>query len=360
MRILHVITSLKTGGAETLVVNLMSQFCSLGHEVGVAVFNAEHTDLMKRLEKECPECKIYRLGKSFYNPRFIFQLIPIICKYDIIHTHNSSAQLYAVLANIFCHKIMVTTEHNTQNRKRGNRILSLIDKWMYGRYDHVICISQQAEDNLRSYLQNERNSLKKIVTIYNGVNIDTIHSAQPLLSEKPDKFLVVMVAAFRPQKDHATLIKAMTKLSKEKFEAWLVGDGESHAEVERLISDLGMEDRVKMVGLRTDVPQILKTADVIVMSTHYEGLSLSNIEGMAAGKPFVASDVEGIREITKGFGILVPHEDADALAEAIKQLHDDKMYYKQIADKCYERATQFDISKMVSRYNDVYMSFSRL
>ena len=81
---------------------------------------------------------------------------------------------------------------------------------------------------------------------------------------------------------------------------------------------------------------------------------------MAAGKPFVASDVEGIREITKGFGILVPHEDADALAEAIKQLHDDKMYYKQIADKCYKRATQFDMSNMVSRYNDVYLSFSRL
>lgn len=360
MRILHVITSLKTGGAEALVVNLMPQFCLLGHEVGVAVFNAEHTDLMKRLEKECPECKIYRLGNSFYNPRFIFQLIPIISKYDIIHTHNSSAQLYAVLANIFCHKIMVTTEHNTQNRKRGNRILSLIDKWMYARYDHIICISKQAEENLRSYLQNESVSLKKIVTIYNGVNIETIHSAQPLLSEKPDKFLVVMVAAFRPQKDHATLIKAMTRLPKEKFEAWLVGDGESRAEVERLISDLGMEDRVKMVGLRTDVPQILKTADVIVMSTHYEGLSLSNIEGMAAGKPFVASDVEGIREITKGFGILVPHEDADALAEAIKQLHDDKMYYKQIADKCYKRATQFDMSNMVSRYNDVYLSFSRL
>ena len=53
MRILHVITSLKTGGAEALVVNLMPQFCLLGHEVGVAVFNAEHTDLMKRLEKVC-------------------------------------------------------------------------------------------------------------------------------------------------------------------------------------------------------------------------------------------------------------------------------------------------------------------
>ena len=356
MKLLHVITSLYTGGAEMLVVNLIPRFVELGYEVGLVVFNGEHTPLMERLEKECPQCVIYRLGNSFYNPWYIIKLIGIMRKYDIVHTHNSSPQLYAAVANLFCHKIMVTTEHNTHNRKRGNRILSLIDKWMYARYDHIICISKQAEENLRSYLQNESGSLKKIVTIYNGVNIETIHSAQPLLSEKPDKFLVVMVAAFRPQKDHATLIKAMTRLPQEKFEVWLVGDGESRAEVERLINDLGMEDRVKMVGLRTDVPQILKTADVIVMSTHYEGLSLSNIEGMAAGKPFVASDVEGIREVTKGYGILFPHGDAESLAKIISQLHEDKQFYQQIADKCYERAKQFDISNMVKQYNEKYLS----
>ena len=96
------------------------------------------------------------------------------------------------------------------------------------------------------------------------------------------------------------------------------------------------------------------------MSTHYEGLSLSNIEGMAVGKPFVASDVEGIREITKEYGILVPHQDVDALAKAIEQLHDDKQFYKEIADRCYERANQFDISKMVSRYNHVYSSIFKV
>ena len=356
MKLLHVITSLYTCGAEMLVVNLIPRFVELGYEVGLVVFNGEHTPLMERLEKECPQCVIYRLGNSFYNPWYIIKLIGIMRKYDIVHTHNSSPQLYAAVANLFCHKIMVTTEHNTHNRKRGNRIFSLIDKWMYVRYDHIICISKQAEENLQSYLQNESGCLKKIVTIYNGVNIETIHSAQPLQTEKPDKFLVVMVAAFRPQKDHATLIKAMTRLPKEKFEAWFVGDGESRAEVERLINDLGMEDRVKMVGLRTDVPQILKTADVIVMSTHYEGLSLSNIEGMAAGKPFVASDVEGIREVTKGYGILFPHGDAESLAKIISQLHEDKQFYQQIADKCYERAKLFDISNMVKQYNEKYLS----
>ena len=143
MKLLHVITSLQTGGAEMLVVNLMPRFKALGHEVGVVVFNGEHTALIERLEKECPECKIYRLGTSCYNPWHIIKLIGIMRKYDVVHTHNSSPQLFAAIANIFCRKRLITTEHNTNNRKRGNWLLSRIDKWMYPRYEKIICISTQ-------------------------------------------------------------------------------------------------------------------------------------------------------------------------------------------------------------------------
>lgn len=367
------ITSLQTGGAETLVVNLMPRFRALGHEVGVVVFNGEHTALMERLERECPQCKIYRLGTSYYNPWYIVKLIRIMRKYDVVHTHNSSPQLFAAIANIFCHKRLVTTEHNTNNRKRGNTILSMIDKWMYPQYDKVICISDQAEENLREYLKNDnvndnetlryedgnwnQFSIKRkgnICTIYNGVDVEAIHLAQPVMELKGDKFVVVMVAGFRPQKDQDTLVKAMALLPKEQYELWLVGDGVRRESVERLVLSLGLQDNVKFLGLRTDVPNILKTADVVVMSTHYEGLSLSNIEGMAAGKPFVASDVEGIHEVTEGFGILFPHEDVEALAKIIQHLHDNLDYYKEIADNCYKRAKQFDISTMVSRYSDIY------
>ena len=383
MKLLHVITSLQTGGAEMLVVNLMPRFKALGHEVGVVVFNGEHTALMEQLERECPECKIYRLGTSYYNPWYIVRLIRIMRKYDVVHTHNSSPQLFAAIANIVCRKKLITTEHNTNNRKRGNAILSMIDKWMYPRYDNVICISDQAEENLREYLgdkcsvmsvecldgkktqnskpktQNSKFSIKRrgnICTIYNGVDVEAIHLAQPIEELKTDKFVVVMVAGFRPQKDQDTLVKAMALLPKEQYELWLVGDGVRKESVERLVLSLGLQDNVKFLGLRTDVANILKTADVVVMSTHYEGLSLSNIEGMAAGKPFVASDVDGIREVTRGYGILFPHEDAEALAAIIQRLHDDADYYQQVAAKCYERAKQFDITEMVARYNSVYLS----
>lgn len=392
MRVLHVITSLQTGGAETLVVNLMPRFRALGHEVGVVVFNGERTALMERLERECPECKIYRLGSSPYHPWHIVRLVRIMRNYDVVHTHNSSPQLFAAIANIVCRKKLITTEHNTNNRKRGHWLLSIVDKWMYPRYDKVICISDQAEENLREYLgdkcsvlsvecskecsvlsvecsdskktqnskpktQNSKLSIKRcgnICTIYNGVDVDAIHQAMPIAELQTDRFVVVMVAGFRAQKDQDTLVRAMALLPPKQYELWLVGDGVRRQSVECLVLSVGVKDNVKFLGLRTDVPNILKTADVVVMSTHYEGLALSNIEGMAAGKPFVASDVQGIHEVTAGYGLLFPHEDADALAKIIRKLHDTPDYYQQVADKCYERAKQFDISKMVLQYNAVY------
>ena len=332
MKILHVITSLHTGGAETLLVNIIPRLTALGHKVDIVVFNGADTPLMERLEKESPECKIYKLGHSYYNPLYIVKLIGIMRKYDIVHTHNSSPQLFAAIANVFCHRRLVTTEHNTNNRKRNNKFLTAIDKWMYTKYGKIICISDQAEENLKEYLDNIEDK-SNICTIYNGIDIATFHQANPLKEHLSTKFVIAMVAAFRPQKDQDTLVRMMKLLPNESYELWLVGDGERRDLIEKEVKRQRLQNVIKFWGLRTDIPQILKTADVVVMSSHYEGLSLSNIEGMAVGKPFVASDVEGIHEVTDGYGILFPHEDAEALATIIQHLHDDRNYYQEIADK---------------------------
>lgn len=362
MKVLHIITSLHTGGAEKLVVEFAARFRELGHEVGVVVFNGADTPFMKRLEGNV-DVKIYKLGTSVYNPLYIFRLLKIIRQYDIIHTHNTSPQIYAAIANLICRKTLITTEHNTTNRRRNWWWYKWIDRWVYKQYDKIICISDKAEENLRNYLGVHSSNVddnsklnKKVLTIYNGVNIEAFHSASvnEELRKGISRFVVVMVAAFRPQKDQDTLVKAIAKLPKEKFALWLVGDGERIDSIKQLVADLKVSDSVTFFGNRTDVPQILHTADIIVMSTHYEGLSLSNIEGMAAGKPFVASDVDGIHEVTKDYGVLVPHGDPEKLAEVIKDLSEDKAYYENVATRCYERAKQFDISETVKRYNKLY------
>ena len=362
MRILQVITSLDMGGAETLVVNLIPRLQVLGNTVDLCVFNGTETPLTQRLKKECPQTKIYALGHGVYNPLYIFKLVKIMKNYDIVHTHNSSPQLFVAIANLFCSQKLVSTEHNTSNRKRNWKWYRPIESWMYSRYNHVICISKIAEEKLREYmggkwLVESSNKYKSITTINNGIDVNTISEAEPckeLLDLKESRKSILMVAGFRKQKNQDTIIRALTLLDIEKYEVWFAGIGERMEEVKQLALSLGVSDRVRFLGLRTDIPNVLRAADVIVMSSHWEGLSLSNVEGMSAHKPFIASDVNGLKEVTKGYGLLFPHEDAKVLAEEINRLASDEAYYNEIAERCYNRALEFDISNTVSGYADVY------
>ena len=356
MRILQVITSLKIGGAEHIVVHLVKLLRQRGHEVDVVVFNGEETSFTDELK--AMGCKIFSLGHGFYDLRYIGRLRKVMRDYDIIHTHNSSPQLYAVLANIGIGRLLVTTEHSTNNRKREHPIFASIDKWMYNGYNKIVTISDIAEQQLCEYLgQHALRGLKeRILTINNGVDVQYFYEARPLPElEHHDKFVTVMVAGFREAKDQDTVIKAMALLPSE-YEFWLVGDGVRRQELEDLIKKVQVANRVRLLGIRSDVPNILKSADVIVMSSHWEGLSLSNIEGMSSGKPFIASDVKGLREVTEGYGVLFPQGDAEALAGIIRQLHDDPVYYQDVAERCYSRAQQYDIQKMVEGYEQVYLS----
>lgn len=365
MKVLQVITSLLNGGAETIVVNLTTQLRRMGHVVDVCVFNEEETPLMERLRKENPEVKIYKLGRGYYDLRYIPRLAKIMKDYDVVHAHNSSPQLFVALASLRCPKVrLVTTEHNTTNRKRQMAWMKPVERWMYRRYDHTVCISDIAEKLLREYLggawMDSKSAIyNKVSTIANGVDVNAIHEAEAdgeLLKQKGGRCAIVMVARFRAQKDQDTLMRALARLDKDAFEVWFAGEGERLEEVQQLAKGMSVADNVQFLGLRTDVPQVLHAADIVVMSSHWEGLSLSNIEGMSAGKPFIASDVNGLREVTKGYGTLFPEGDDKALAEIIQRLHDDTDYYQQVAGRCWQRAQEFDITKMLAAYNKVYQS----
>ena len=94
MRILQVITSLEMGGAETLLVNMIPRLQALGHEVDLCVFNGNMTPLMQRLKEQSPQTNLFVLGTGYYNPLYIFKLMRMMRDYDLVHTHNSSPQLF--------------------------------------------------------------------------------------------------------------------------------------------------------------------------------------------------------------------------------------------------------------------------
>lgn len=353
MKILHVITSLRTGGAEKLMVDLLPRLKAKDLDVDLLLFDG--TDTPFRREVETAGIKVFDLGigGSVYSPLRLIRLLPFMRKYDVVHTHNTAPQMFAALCRIFSRTKLVTTEHNTSNSRRAWKWYATIDRWMYGRYRKVICISKKAEDNLRSFIQDQST---KILTINNGVDVDKYVGAKPspeLEQLAPESRKLIMVAGFRPQKDQDTLIRALSLLP-DKFHLFLVGDGVRRPELEALTKELALDDRVHFLGLRTDVAELLHAADYVVMSSHFEGLSLSSVEGMAVGRPMLASDVDGLREVVGGAGILFPHGDSNALATEIISLEASPEKYNTFAAACFRNARRYDISVMAEQYAKCY------
>ncbi len=351
--VLHVITSLRTGGAEKLMVDLLPLLQQHGDEVELAVFDGERTSFFTSLEHTSLKIRAFATNKSVYSPLHIFRLWKLMRHADIVHTHNTSPQLFAAIANTLVGAKLITTEHNTTNRRRNKSWLKPVDRWMYKQYDKIICISDQAEANLKAYLPELTD---KICTIYNGISVKN-YQAHSLLERTSHNtgIIVTMVAAFREQKDQMTLIRAIALLP-SIYKLRLVGTGDSAliAKCKDLVCRENLADRVDFMGMRSDVPALLSSTDIVVLSSHYEGLSLSSLEGMASGRPFIASDVDGLHEIVDGYGVLVPHEDPQAMADAIKRLATDPVYAQEVAQRCVERARMFDIETMAEKYNVLY------
>lgn len=348
MKILHVITSLRTGGAEKLMVDLLPRMKAKGHEVDLCVFDGVRTPFYEELESK--GVKVIPLGYSVYSLFNICKLVPLMRGYDIVHSHNTACQYFVALASFFSKCKIYTTEHNTSNRRRNIWWL-MLDRWIYGRYDKVVCISELTKKNLIQHIGISFED--KCVIIYNGIDLKTFAgiSSSPITNEKK----VLMVSAFREQKDQKTLIKAMKELPSD-YVLELAGGGDERLidECKQLVHELQLDERVEFMGVRTDIPSLLAESDVVVLSSHYEGLSLSSLEGMASGKPFVASDVEGLRDIVSGYGVLFPHGDSKVLATEIRRLCEDTVYAKQVAVRCQARAKMFDIEVMVQNYLNLY------
>ena len=354
MKILHVITTLSTGGAEHLMVDLVPRLRDAGHEVELCVFNGGRTPFRDELERAGITIHALQAGGNVYNPLNIVRLWRLMRagKYDIVHTHNTACQLFAAIASLMCNTTLVTTEHSTSNRRRKMSWYKPIDRWMFGRYSKIICISEIAEKSLREYLSLPSDT---ITTINNGVDVARFAAAKPnedLAAQWQDKHLGMMVAGFRWEKDHTTIIKAYSLLP-DRYHLALVGDGAKRPEMEQLAKDLGVAHRVHFLGLRSDIPQLLATADVRIMSSHFEGLSLSSVEGMAAGV-LIASDVDGLREVVQGAGVLFGHGDAQGFADAILRLDSDAAYREAVASACRERARGYDIGVMAQGYLQEY------
>jgi glycosyltransferase involved in cell wall biosynthesis len=194
----------------------------------------------------------------------------------------------------------------------------------------------------------------RIVAVYNGMpDVDPALRSDP--ARTPPR--LVMIARFGAQKDHPTLLRALSGLLQHPWTLDLVGDGPLMAQMVAYSKELGLAERVRFLGQRLDVSRILAQAQASLLTTNWEGFPLSILEAMRAGLPVVASSVGGIGEAIQNeeTGYLIPRGDVDALKERLGRLLTDPVLRVRLGANGRRRyEEQFTLSQFVSKTLAVY------
>ena len=357
MKVLHIINNLGSGGAEKLLEDLIPRMNKMENvEADILLLTDKNNVFYDSLIRRGAKVDVVKY-RNIYDIRNIFELRKYIevGGYDIVHSHTFPTQYWVAFSRLFTSNKKVkfiTTEHSTHNRRRKKFYFRYIEKFIYSQYDWIISITEKTRDNLINWIDTKRKNSDKHLVIENGVDIDNIRIALPykknelIVGISENTKLICMVGRFSEAKDQPTLIRAVSKLL-EDTHLVLVGEGPLIEDNKKLAEELGIYDRVHFLGFRHDIPRILKTVDIVVLSSHWEGLSIASIEGLSSGKPFIASRVPGLEELVKGYGLVFEHSSADELASLIYRIKDDDSLRAEISKNCLKRAENYNISKTV-------------
>lgn len=245
---------------------------------------------------------------------------------DVVNGHNPAGGFYAALAGRMAGvPVIVRTEHSIRHPGRYAALYdSVLEPLLTAMTHRVVCVCDAVREG---QLARTPWAARRLVTIPNGIS-DAAAGARDVvragLGLAPDDVAVVTVASLTPAKAQDVMIEAFARMAGPAPGARLLlaGDGPLRGALEEQARRSGVGERVRFLGVRRDVPGLLAAADLFVLSSVREGLSLSLLEAMRAGRAVVATDVGGNREavVPGATGLLVPAGDAAALAEAMAAL----------------------------------------
>ena len=354
MKILFIINSLSIGGAQKLIVDL-AILLSNKYEVGFYTLNDSESFLKEQLVGH--NIKILPSKKHLYSPLHIFNIAKLSKEYDVIHVNLFPSLYFVALAKLFIlnrNCKLIYTEHSTENKRRHFFVFRLIEKWVYNRYDNIVCITDSVKINLINWIGDNN----KIITINNGIDTHKYADATPInrssLCISENSIILFMSARFSPAKDHITLVKALSRINDENVYLLFAGDGPTKSHVEQFVNQLGLSKNVYFLGTRDDIPQLIKLSDICILSSLWEGFGLVAVEYMAGGKPVIASDVDGLNEVVQGAGIMFKKGDAVDLSEKLMSLIYNRDIRTAVANKCKQRALLYDIKYMLDSYISLY------
>lgn len=360
INVLHLIQGLEFGGLENITLSLLENLDKDIYTTSICCFDTLG-NLTNRINGNIKVHFLKRKhGIDYFYP---FKLARLLKKQQIqiLHLHNSTAFFYGVIAGKLAGiPAIVYTEHARD--VFPNLKVRIADKLLSFLTDRIIVVAEYLKENLIDY---EKFDEHKISVIYNGIdpaefNIKTDHiKKRKELNLDGNSPVIGIVARLDPIKNHVFLIKAMKHVIGKfpKAVLLIVGDGPIHSELKSLVKHYMLDKNVRFLGTRTDVPEIMSVIDVFVLCSKSEGLSVTLLEAMAAGKPVVATSVGGNPELIEHDinGLLVESDDEEELSKALIELLTDKSKSLKLGEAAKKKIVEnFTLNNMVRKYEKIY------
>lgn len=283
----------------------------------------------------------------------------------LLHAHQYTPFFYAALSRrLGSSPPILFTEHGRHypDERKPKRVLA--NRWLIKPNDRVTAVGRFVKQAL---VDNEGIPEGRIKVIYNGIDPDAFppadaasrSQARRLIGVDDDTPLVMQVARFHPVKDHETAVRAFARAVRSIPSAvlCLVGDGGEREAIKGLCGELQIREKVRFLGLRGDVSQLVPGADVFLLSSLSEGVSVTLLEAMATGLPIAATDVGGNPEVVEhgATGLLSPRGDHEALAANLVTLLQDPAQCQAFGRAGRGRLLdQFTQDRMHREYTELY------
>lgn len=359
IKVLYIIPSFGTGGAERLLVDILENIDrSIFQPFAISLYPPQGGPYEKEISaKNLPVMFLRkRKGPDLGTVLDIHRVIRLF-KPDVVHTHLYA--LYYTILPMLINQVPVRI-HTVHSKPLYEVPLpGKIIHWFAFRFGKVLPVS------VAKIIDREVRSIygKKLKTkvIYCGINSAKFIQRpiqQPF--KRSNSVVILHIGSFIPVKNHKLLIEAFSNVEKlipQTF-LWLVGDGAERPKIEEMVKSKQLMGKVRFLGIRSDIPNILAQADIFVLCSNSEAFPVSILEAMASGLPVIATAVGGVPEavIDGETGILVPPNNPEALSKAMLKLTTNPTFRQQMGMNARQRAISlFDINQTVREYERLYI-----
>lgn len=377
LEVLEVVTTRDSGGAQETVVQTALRVDPSVARVSVAAgpdapggwsrFDA--ADAASITLHDLPS-----LRRSLHPLRDLRALIDLyVCfrsrRPDVVHTHSSKAGVLGRVAARAAGVPVIHTVHGWSfaSLRGWRRSLVIGLERMLARFTTRIVVV--SDTDRRDGINARIGTPEQYVLIRSGVALDGFRTttaravAREALGIDAGALVIGSVGRLAAQKDPLTMVEAFARIAATHPHAVLVmaGSGPLAEAVSTRAYELRVADRVRLLGERRDVADVLRAFDVFVLSSRWEGLPRSLVEAMAAGLPVVATSVNGVPEIVEDgrTGLLVPPGDAETLARTVARLLDDDVTRRRLGTAAAAAVGEFDVDTMARRLEHVYVEARR-